>query len=251
MIKLLENQGFTNKTYKDDENNTFIKIKNYDNFNHKTPYEIISKLNFVPKKVYEDKEKLVTEWIDGKSISANDISNEELKEIGKLLITLHNSKLPFAKENQIARRFKVYREKISSLNRKIPILDKYFKKINLFLKNIDTSAPVHSDLWLFNFIKTNDNKIYITDWEYATMGDVHFDLAYFFESSNLSKDQEKCFFEGYGDDYEEKYLLVHRIIVNALIVLWINKHEIKPFDDSLYLGRVEKYMKLYLEKYQI
>jgi protein licA homolog len=51
------------------------------------------------------------------------------------------------------------------------------------------------------------------------MGDVHFDLAYFIESSNLTKDQEKVFFEAYGDDYEPKYLLIHRIIVNALIVL--------------------------------
>ncbi|MBN0970564.1 phosphotransferase [Mycoplasma phocoeninasale] len=250
MITLLKNQGFTNKTYKDDENNTFIKIKHYDDFNHKTPYEIISNLDFAPKKIFEDDERLVTEWIDGKTILATEISNEELREIGKLLITLHNSKLPFAKENQIARRFKVYREKISQLGRKIPILDKYYKKINLFLKNIDTSAPVHSDLWLFNFIKTDKNKIYITDWEYATMGDVHFDLAYFLESSNLSEQQEQSFFEGYGDDYEEKYLLVHRIIVNALIVLWINKHKVKPFDDSLYLKRVEKYMKLYLDKYQ-
>ncbi|CRH47036.1 Uncharacterised protein [Mycoplasmopsis arginini] len=59
---------------------------------------------------------------------------------------MHNSKLKFYKENQVARRFKVYRDKISKLGRKIPVLDKHYKKINLFLKNIDNSAPVHNDL---------------------------------------------------------------------------------------------------------
>ena len=74
-------------------------------------------------------------------------------------------------------------------------------------------------------------------------------LAYFIESSNLTKDQEKVFFEAYGDDYEPKYLLIHRIIVNALIVLWINSHEINPFSDEIYNKRVEKYMQEYLSKY--
>lgn len=94
-----------------------------------------------------------------------------------------------------------------------------------------------------------NNIVYITDWEYASMGDVHFDLAYFIESSNLTKDQEEVFFEAYGDDYEPKYLLIHRIIVNALIVLWINSHEINPFSDEIYNKRVEKYMQEYLSKY--
>lgn len=249
-MELLKNQGFTNKTYYDKEKKQFIKIKNYDSFNHKTSNSILNNLNFVPKTIFEDNTKLINEWISGELLNSKTITDEDLKKIGHLLITLHNSKLPFYKENQIARRFKVYREKISSLNRKIPVLDKYYKKINLFLKNIDNSAPTHNDLWLFNFIK-NEKGIFITDWEYATMGDVHFDLAYFIESSNLDSRQEKIFLDAYGDDYEPKFLMAHKIIVNALIVLWINKHEIKPFDDSMYIARVEKRIKLYDKEYRI
>ncbi|AZG68441.1 phosphotransferase [Mycoplasma struthionis] len=248
MLKKLENQGFTNITFKDEQNNLFVKEKKYDGFNHKTDYFLLNSLSFAPEVISDDKEYLKTKWIEGNILLESTITNQDLKEIGQKLIELHNSKLKFAKENQIARRFKVYREKIAALNRKIPVLDKHYKKINLFLKNIDTSAPTHNDLWLFNMIK-NEKGIYITDWEYSSMGDVHFDLAYFCETSNLTKEQEEVFFEGYGDDYEPKYLLVHRIIVNALVVLWINKEEIKPFDDQMYIDRVEKYMKEYLEKY--
>ncbi|WP_040543594.1 phosphotransferase [Mycoplasmopsis arginini] len=250
MMELIKNQGFTNKTYRDSQSKQFIKIKNYDSFNHKTPNEILNCFSFVPKTIYEDEEKVVNEWINGDILDPETLTNDQLREIGKKIITLHNSKLKFYKENQVARRFKVYRDKISKLGRKIPVLDKHYKKINLFLKNIDNSAPVHNDLWLFNFIN-NEKEIFITDWEYATMGDVHFDLAYFIESSNLNKEQERIFLEAYGDDFEPKYLLAHKVIVNALIALWINKHEVIPFDDSLYLKRVDKLISEYDEEYKI
>ncbi|GIZ06024.1 hypothetical protein MSATCC14277_6060 [Metamycoplasma salivarium] len=247
-MELIENQGYTNKTYHDKSRNLFVKVKSYDPFNHKIDYKILNTLDFSPKVVFDDAQKLETKWIDGLELNPNNLTNEQLKIIGKELITLHNSKLKFPKQNQIARRFKIYLQKISSLNKKVPIIDRYYNKLNTFLKNIDTSAPCHNDLWLFNMIFKN-NIVYITDWEYASMGDVHFDLAYFIESSNLTKDQEKVFFEAYGDDYEPKYLLIHRIIVNALIVLWINSHEINPFSDEIYNERVEKYMQEYLSKY--
>lgn len=247
-MELIENQGYTNKTYHDKSRNLFVKVKSYDPFNHKIDYKILNTLDFSPKVVFDDAQKLETEWIDGLELNPNNLTNEQLKIIGKELITLHNSKLKFPKQNQIARRFKIYLQKISSLNKKVPIVDRYYNKLNTFLKNIDTSAPCHNDLWLFNMIFKN-NIVYITDWEYASMGDVHFDLAYFIESSSLTKDQEKVFFEAYGDDYEPKYLLIHRIIVNALIVLWINSHEINPFSDEIYNKRVEKYMQEYLSKY--
>lgn len=247
-MELIENQGYTNKTYHDKSRNLFVKVKSYDPFNHKIDYKILNTLDFSPKVVFDDAQKLETEWIDGLELNPNNLTNEQLKIIGKELITLHNSKLKFPKQNQIACRFKIYLQKISSLNKKVPIIDRYYNKLNTFLKNIDTSAPCHNDLWLFNMIFKN-NIVYITDWEYASMGDVHFDLAYFIESSNLTKDQEKVFFEAYGDDYEPKYLLIHRIIVNALIVLWINSHEINPFSDEIYNKRVEKYMQEYLSKY--
>ena len=247
-MELIENQGYTNKTYHDKSRNLFVKVKSYDPFNHKIDYKILNTLDFSPKVVFDDAQKLEIEWIDGLELNPNNLTNEQLKIIGKELITLHNSKLKFPKQNQIARRFKIYLQKISSLNKKVPIIDRYYNKLNTFLKNIDTSAPCHNDLWLFNMIFKN-NIVYITDWEYASMGDVHFDLAYFIESSNLTKDQEEVFFEAYGDDYEPKYLLIHRIIVNALIVLWINSHEINPFSDEIYNKRVEKYMQEYLSKY--
>ncbi|WP_438341572.1 phosphotransferase [Mycoplasma sp. 3341] len=238
MKHLLKNQGFTNKTYFDDKQNTFIKEKQYDEFNHKIDYQILNKFDFSPKVLYDDEKTLVTEFIKGKQPELN---KENLIKIGQMLITIHNSKLRFP-ANNLARRFKVYRQKVSELGRKIDVLDKHYKKINLFLKNIDNSAPCHNDLWLFNFIEDENKNLFITDWEYATMGDVHFDLAYFIESQSLTEEQTQWLYEGYGDDFEPYYVHIHKILVNALVVLWINKHPVKPFDDSLYIKRVDEYM---------
>lgn len=151
-MELIENQGYTNKTYHDKSRNLFVKVKSYDPFNHKIDYKILNTLDFSPKVVFDDAQKLETEWIDGLELNPNNLTNEQLKIIGKELITLHNSKLKFPKQNQIARRFKIYLQKISSLNKKVPIIDRYYNKLNTFLKNIDTSAPCHNDLWLFNMI---------------------------------------------------------------------------------------------------
>lgn len=249
-MELLENQGFTNKTFRNKEKNTFIKQKFYDSFNHKIDYKILNVFKFSPKVIEDNKDILETEWIEGKTLGPNDKTKERLEKIGKMLITIHNSKLPFPKQNDLSRCFKTYLAKIKKLNKKVPTVSKYYKKINLFLKNIDTSAPCHNDLWLFNMIEDKNKNIFLVDWEYASMGDVHFDLAYFIESSELTKEEEKMFLKAYGDDYEEKYLLIHKILVNALIVLWVNKHAVNPFSDTLYNNKIEKYMKEYLEKYK-
>ena len=107
-MELIENQGYTNKTYHDKSRNLFVKVKSYDTFNHKIDYKILNTLDFSPKVVFDDAQKLETEWIDGLELNPNNLTNEQLKIIGKELITLHNSKLKFPKQNQIARRFKIY-----------------------------------------------------------------------------------------------------------------------------------------------
>lgn len=45
---------------------------------------------------------------------------------------------------------------------------------------MDKSTPLHNDIYQSNLIWGKDDKIYFVDWEYATMGDKHFDLAFFY-----------------------------------------------------------------------
>ncbi|MBU4690976.1 phosphotransferase [Mycoplasma zalophi] len=237
-MKKYEKQGFTNEVFYDSQNNYFVKKKTYEGFNHAVNYKDLNVFDFYPGAIEDNKDYLITNFIDGKTPELDD---EFLKEAGKLLITLHNSKMKLP-ANNLARRFKVYRKIIHDKGIKIPVLDKYYKKINLFLKNVDTSAPCHNDVILANFIKQNKtNKIYLLDWEYATMGDIHFDLAYFIESQNLNDQQVEVFLEGYGDDFSPYILQIHRILVNYLVVLWVNKQDKKPFDETHCINKIEPY----------
>ena len=60
-LALLENQGFTNKTFRNKEKNTFIKQKFYDSFNHKIDYKILNVFKFSPKVIEDNKDILETE----------------------------------------------------------------------------------------------------------------------------------------------------------------------------------------------
>lgn len=84
-MELIENQGYTNKTYHDKSRNLFVKVKSYDPFNHKIDYKILNTLDFSPKVVFDDAQKLETEWIDGLELNPNNLTNEQLKIIGKEL----------------------------------------------------------------------------------------------------------------------------------------------------------------------
>ncbi|MGZ9428390.1 phosphotransferase [Mycoplasma sp. 480] len=231
-MKIKINNGYTNISYK--ENDTFLQEKKYNEFNHKINYENLSVFDFVPKLLENSDSLLKYEWIDGKNI---EITNENLINIANLMKKIHTSKVEMPNSNHAAR-IKKYREILKNKNINIPIINEYYKKINLILRNMKKDTPLHNDLWANNIIIDQNNKIWIIDWEYASKGDKHFDLAYFIESSRLSDEQETIFLNAY-DSYDYEFVLQHRILVLYLIILWVNAQETKPFDDKEFIDKIK------------
>lgn len=77
---------------------------------------------------------------------------------------------------------------------------------------MDKSTPLHNDIYQSNLIWGKDDKIYFVDWEYATMGDKHFDLAFFICAGHLDQRQEELLLKTYGN-YSEEYLLQHKVVI--------------------------------------
>lgn len=229
MEKILK--GFTNQSFKDGQN--FVQEKKYNNFNHKINYKQLTLFDFVPKLIDETSQYIKWSWIEGQE---PEINTTNLKKIASQLKIIHNSKLSFPPSNHSAR-VKYYIKEINSKNIKIPTINKYYKLICKILKNMDKTTPLHNDLWMMNMVASRD-KIFFIDWEYATKGDRHFDLAYFIESSRLNKEQESIFLEEY-DDYVPKYLLFHKIFVNYLVILWNNAQKTKHFEDTIFIEKIE------------
>ncbi|UUD36884.1 thiamine kinase [Mycoplasmopsis californica] len=226
-------QGLTNYSYV--ENNTFVQEKHKNQFNHNIDYAILSVLNFVPKLILNTPEKTKWELIEGEEPK---LTKDNIEKISDCLKTLHNSNLAFPKFN-IKDRIREYLKILAQKGIKIPKIDAYYKRINKILTNMKKDTPCHNDLWTQNMVLKND-KLYIVDWEYATMGDKHFDLAYFIESSHLTDEQETILLDRY-DDYIYEYILQQKILVNYLVVLWVNAQPKKYFDDAPYIKNLDKY----------
>ncbi|MBZ4203441.1 phosphotransferase [Mycoplasma tauri] len=240
--KEIINTGMTNISYR--EGNIFVQEKIYKKFNHKIDYQILEKLDFVPKLLSNEKEMCKWEFINGSEPILND---ENICKIAKLIKKTHDSKLHFPASNHAAR-VKEYRKILSQKNINIPVLNDFYRNVNTTLSKMDKSIPLHNDLWVRNIIVDNNDKIFFCDWEYASMGDIHFDLAYFIESADLNKDQEKLFLDSYGW-HNELHLLRHKILVNYLIVLWVHCQEKIHFSTKEYENRIYKYGEQ-LKKYQ-
>ncbi|CAL59178.1 phosphotransferase family protein [Mycoplasmopsis agalactiae] len=230
-------KGHTNVSYL--LNGIFVQEKVYTGFNHKIDYKILANFDFVPKLLNENKEKTEWEFIKG---TEPELTNENIVKIAKLLYIVHNSKLNFPPSNHAAR-VKHYRKVLKEKNVNIKALNDFYRNINKTLSNMNKNVPCHNDLWTFNLVlQDQTEKIFICDWEYATMGDSNFELAYFIESANLNKEQEKLFLDSYGE-YDELFLLRHKMLVNYLVILWAYAQETVPFSTKIYEERLYKYDK--------
>lgn len=229
-MKVLIKKRHTNISYRDE--NKFIQEKILNKFNHKLEYSLLKDFSFTPKLISQNDKEITWEYIDGKEYW-NDDNN--IKEVAQNLKILHNSKLNFPASNHAAR-IKEYRKIIQEKKLKIKVLNDFYKFINMTLSKMRKDTPLHNDLWFFNMIVKN-KKVYFIDWEYASLGDKHFELAYYIEANELDKKQEKLFLDTYGE-YNLVYLLRHKILVNYIVVLWANAQKILPFETTKYEQRI-------------
>ena len=221
--------GFTNKKYRKD--NEFVLIKSQNGFNHKIDYQQLASLDFVPKLIRETNKELVWEFIEGKMLKKP--TNADLKQLGQIIGKLHKSNLKFP-ENNLRKRVKKYLDIIHDKTKSTPELVKNYSEATSLLLQKDHFSPCHNDLWWENILKDQNGKLWIVDWEYATMGNKHFDLAYFIESLELNSKQRKIFLNEYSAASQElifnkKALQKYERFVNYLTMCWALSQDQLPF----------------------
>ncbi|AAT28079.1 phosphotransferase [[Mycoplasma] mobile] len=225
--------GFTNKSYT--ENGFFYQEKISNNFNHKIDYSILKKLDFVPKFLGQKNNINKWELID---VIPLELNKENISRIAKNFRKIHESNLKFPPFN-LAGRIKEYRKIMNDKKISYPEMEKYYKKVNTILRNMDKLTPCHNDLYSANIlIEKNTNKMFFIDWEYSSCGDKHFDLAYFIESNLKTDKEESILLEAYEANYDYSFILLQRLLVNYLIVLWLHTFETPPFDPKPFLKKM-------------
>lgn len=228
--------GHKNETYKieNSQGNYFMKIKRFDGFNHKVKYSEVSKLEYVPTLLEETKEKLVWEFLEKEDLVLNDVN---LRKMAKILYALHNSNVELPSSNHKAR-LEQYFEEIKNKNDIPSEVHSFYNKAESIIANFDDTTPLHNDPWMNNFVLSNE-KVYLIDWEYASLGDKHFDLAFTIDGSYLSIEQEKVFLEAYGE-YDEDKLKDAKILVNYLTLVWMHRFKELPFSDKPIIENLHK-----------
>ncbi|QJB71391.1 phosphotransferase family protein [Mycoplasma sp. 1654_15] len=239
-MKSIKN-GFTNTSFRD--GSRFVQKKKFTGFNHKLDYKVLEKFDFVPKLISETETDIIWSWINSQPL---DLTKDNVIKIASNLKQLHTSKVNFPNSNHAAR----IKSLIKEINQKkmcLPVVNQYFRHIMKILAQMKKTTPLHNDLWPKNILDS-EGKIYFVDWEFASKGDRHYDLAYFIESARLSPELEDAFLEEY-DDYVYEYLIQHKILVNYFAILWVNAQEFKIYEDAPLARRIKELF-IELEEYK-
>ena len=158
---------------------------------------IIAKLGFTPQIIEHNQQMAIIEYIDGLHTSAHQWPDAELKQFARQLVMVHQVKPPVALPTlDLVQHLTQYRNQLVLTD----IEQKQFIDVITGLKRLSprplTLGLCHNDLNPQNIICRQDKK-YLIDWEFATLGDVFFDLAGFIVEHQLAGDKEDVFLRAY------------------------------------------------------
>ncbi|WP_231147807.1 choline/ethanolamine kinase family protein [Clostridium botulinum] len=250
--------GLTNNNYKitlhNDELVVRIPGENtkefIDRVNEKNNSQIAELLGLDSKCIYFDeitgvkiskfiKDAETLDEITGKNI-------ENIKFIADKLNKLHSSNKSFHTTFDPFQTIKAYESKLINYN--VGMYEGYYDIKNLFLtfkdilENMNISyVPCHIDPLPQNFVKGENEELYLIDWEYSGNYDPLWDLAAVMLECNFSHKEEKLLLYNYlGRNPNSKELLrihIHKIIQDIFWSLWASnklaKGEYKMKDFSV------------------
>jgi thiamine kinase-like enzyme len=101
------------------------------------------------------------------------------------------------------------------------------EKVEVVLKQVEKHVPSHNDLILENILldrQSDPKKIWIIDWEYATMASPYWDLATLCNEGKLTVFQAENLlnlYQGKEQSLNIKVLNVYRNILSTLSIFWL------------------------------
>lgn len=214
--------------------------------------ESLSELNVSPRPIYfnEHKKILVTEFIENEEEGVNLLDSETRKEVIKLLRQIEGAQI------DIAREFQPYEEVVKLTDMLHDLHDplaNYFqaellpvlKRIEQALSKKQTKSLCHLDLHHFNILKS-PTRLWIIDWEFATLGDPFLTLGSMASIERWNDEQMASLLNDYKPNYSERdfhRLFLYRIVADIFWVAWNHlQRSFSPLDRPY-----ELWEKLFLE----
>ncbi|RDY25009.1 winged helix-turn-helix transcriptional regulator [Romboutsia maritimum] len=249
--------GMTNKNYKVNIKDQYYILRMPGNgtenmisrINEKYNSQLANKLGLDTDILYSDEHTgiKISKFIDNaETLNETSAKREENMELtANILKKLHDSGISFKNEFNVFDEIEKYEKLLQDVNgcnfsdyyevkEKVVRLDSVLNTLGRELK------ACHNDTVPENFVKGNNDRIYLIDWEYSGMNDPMWDIAAHIIECNFSKDEEKLFLQKYfkiDEEIEanyEKRILIYKICQDFLWSIWSNLKEAEGDDFGTY-----------------
>lgn len=230
--------GAMNNNYKVTVNNKTLVLRilgnntqlNINRRNEVYNLGIVSKSKIGSKLIGHDLEKnsIITEYIEGKTLSNEDIKFiTNLDKVVLRMKEMHQGE-KFLENFNVFDKFNQYYNKCIDNNYKLPKgfskKIKYMKKIQAIIDSLPkVSVPCHNDLWAPNIILDNKNNIRFIDFEFSGNNDPLFEIGNFWNESELDiSDLQDIIRKYYGlyDSRKTAIAELYSIYANCMWSLW-------------------------------
>lgn len=271
--------GMTNKNYKVDVSGkdyilrvagagTEEMISRYNERNNARLGEVLG-LNSTTVYFNEETGIKISEFIkDAETLNQTTAKREKnMRKVAHNLKKLHYSHLDFENEFNVFREIEKYEKLIEKVggvyyDDEFPIIREKVMALEEVLEDIGKEhLTCHNDTVPENFIKGENDKMFLIDWEYSGMNDPMWDIAGHILECGFGKNEEELFKNIYFStadngkataDQEEKILLF-KICQDYLWTLWTILKEAKnvSFGDygEMRYSRAKKNLRRFYKKY--
>ena len=148
---------------------------------------------------------IVTEFVTGAGMEPEDLREPStLRQIGASLARIHDGAASPDPCN-VFDSFRIVETYAATARGRGATIPEAFEEAHATAKRLEDAfsgpehdpVPCHNDLLAANFIRGENDHIWIVDWEYAGMGDRYFDLANFAVNNELDPSDEHALLEAY------------------------------------------------------
>jgi thiamine kinase-like enzyme/choline kinase/predicted transcriptional regulator len=185
-----------------------------------------------------------------------------MKGTTSILRKLHESKVELYSHFNVFKEYKKYKELIKKAGGEyyegFEEIETFFYKLEDELHRTGLQiAPCHNDLVPENFVKNDEGRMYLIDWEYSGFNDPMWDLAAHLLECDFSSTEEELFLSYYFDNgiskENKQKILIFKICQDVLWSAWTIAKEAKGEDFGSYgqerYKRAKELRKTYEEIY--
>ena len=154
---------------------------------------------------------------------------DNMKQIANIFKKLHHSKVRFANEFNIFHEIVKYEHLLAKTDGKMydgyETVQERVMGLATYLNELGVEiCPTHNDLVPENFLRDENNKVWLIDWEYSGMNDPMADFAALFLESNFSEDNIDYvlteYYDGNIPTNAKLKITIYQILWDYLWAIW-------------------------------